>query len=100
MAGKVNQDKTFTVTNTEISFPFTFPAKGSYSIAIDGKPASLTSFKPFKISYDIDVNREQNEPVTNILGMHFVHMHLMHLIIFGGGIIVGLVLTFREKARS
>jgi hypothetical protein len=101
----------------ELDFKYTFPKKGDYTLKIFGAPR-LSGFAPFTLSYDItagSANADHDSDVdafnsfdasvsstsvpattTATSTPSFFAMHGIHFVLFGGAIILVLILIARD----
>ncbi len=77
------------------AFPYVFPRKGIYAIVVVGTPKDGQSFEPFRIVFDLRVDRGSgsSEAQSRTSSMpHTTHSHLMTaLLITGTAFILGIV---------
>ena len=106
LSEKIADDPSLKIEERNISVAFIFPEKGEYSVHLSGKPMYEKTFESFDLSYAVDVERDQNEPISfknQFLGLfrgHFLHQdHLLHILIFGGGLLAWLVYLIQYKEK-
>jgi hypothetical protein len=97
LSASTTDSELFDVATNGLGFVYRFPAKGTYDISISGK--SLTD-RQFNLDYDVDVTRgtsaESPAPERDHTEHSFAHDRDV-IIIFGGGFVVGAILTIRNK---
>ncbi len=91
---------------------FTFPEKSVYTVKIEGEPKKGFVFQSFTSSYEIRVDRVAGTDNTKSLWMdiqsmikevageevaHFLMMHLFHILIFGGSMLVCIYIIFNDS---
>jgi hypothetical protein len=100
LSASTTDNTLFDVATNGLGFVYRFPAKATYDITITGK--SLTG-RQFSLNYDVDVTRgtstESPAPEPDHTEHSFAHDRDV-IIIFGGGFLVGLALTFLKPKRS
>lgn len=83
---------------------YTFPSAGIYSVIAEGSVKSGaqggTAFQSFKLSYDIRVEEGNGAPQELSTLQKILGQHALHIIIFGGAIIIGIILTIRDNGNA
>jgi hypothetical protein len=82
---------------TSSNFSYTFEEKGVYKIEVTGKPLGEATFKNFKLTYDLRVERtagNQPSPGNSFLGSNF------HFIALGLILVVFVVITTLGKRKT
>lgn len=75
---------------------FIFPEKGIYTLTITGTPLEEGAFQSFILKEEIRVERTNSQSSTNQTS-DFFGWHIIHFVVFAGGMIIILILLLVKK---
>ncbi len=82
---------------------YNFPEKNVYTLELHGTPKTAGQFNPFRLSYDVRVERvseENNAPADNNNSVNIYIKHIPHLVIILLVVSVCGFLIYQEKRRN
>lgn len=80
---------------TSASFSYTFPEKGVYQIKVIGNSVNAGSFDPFKLTYDLRVDRVSGAATEQ----SFVEKNI-HFFLLGGILVIFLAIFFSKRIKK
>ena len=78
---------------------YTFLEKGIYQIQVSGQSSNPDQFENFFLSEEIRIDRDRTQVAPSVQKNNFWSDHKLHLIVFGFGMVLVLVIVFYQRKK-
>ncbi len=90
-------ENTNSPTLTSVAVVYTFPTRGEYTLKVSGKPYTAGTFKPFSLTYDIDVDQQAAKTPGSSQSIWISGIYSGAILIISITFIIFFVRRFKKK---